>query len=101
MFFSILWQKISQIFIYLLHNKLSIFNLLNINNNVYFYSNKSSTCDWATMFLNENGIEAVNLHGDMPYEIRLGKFKKYQDGIVNIMVSTDVGSRGLNTIRVI
>lgn len=63
------------------------------------FCNKSSTCDWATMFLNENGIEAVNLHGDMPYEIRLGKFKKYQDGIVNIMVSTDVGSRGLNTIR--
>lgn len=52
------------------------------------------------MFLNENGIEAINLHGDMPYEIRLGKFKKYQDGAVNIMVSTDVGSRGLNTIRV-
>lgn len=63
-------------------------------------SNKSNTCDWATMFLNENGIEAVNLHGDMSYEMRIGKFKQYQDGIVNIMVSTDVGSRGLNTIRV-
>lgn len=67
---------------------------------IYCYSNKSSTCDWASMFLNENGIEAVNLHGDMPYEIRLGRFKKYQDGKVNVMVSTDVGSRGLNTIRV-
>ncbi|VVC37077.1 Helicase, C-terminal,DEAD/DEAH box helicase domain,P-loop containing nucleoside triphosphate [Cinara cedri] len=63
------------------------------------FCNKSSTCDWATMFLNENGIEAENLHGDMPYEIRVGKFKKYQNGIVDIMVSTDVGSRGLNTIR--
>lgn len=52
------------------------------------------------MFLNENGIEAVNLHGDMPYELRLGKFKKFQNGDVNIMISTDVGSRGLNTIRV-
>lgn len=67
---------------------------------VHCYSNKSKTCDWATLFLNENGIKAVNLHGDMPYEIRLGKFKQYQDGEVNIMVSTDVGSRGLNTIRV-
>jgi len=68
---------------------------------IFDCSNKSKTCDWATLFLNENGIEAVNLHGDMPYDLRLGKFKKYQDGLVNIMVSTDVGSRGLNTIRVI
>lgn len=52
------------------------------------------------MFLNENGIEAVNLHGDMLYEMRLGKFKKFQDGIVNTLVCTDIGSRGLNTIRV-
>lgn len=52
------------------------------------------------MFLNENGIEAVNLHGDMLYDIRQGKFKKFQDGLVNILVTTDVGSRGLNTIRV-
>ncbi|XP_060834256.1 probable ATP-dependent RNA helicase DDX28 [Rhopalosiphum padi] len=79
----------------LLHAK----KLAKSNTPTIIFCNKSSTCDWATMFLNENGIEAVNLHGDMPYEIRLGKFKKYQDGIVNIMVSTDVGSRGLNTIR--
>lgn len=52
------------------------------------------------MFLNENGIKAINLHGDMLHEIRLGKFKEYQNGSVNIMVCTDVGSRGLNTIRV-
>lgn len=64
------------------------------------YSNKSNTCDWATMFLNENGIKAINLHGDMLYDIRQGRFKKYQDGSVNILVTTDVGSRGLNTIRV-
>lgn len=66
----------------------------------YCFSNKSNTANWATLFLNENGIETVNLHGDMPYETRLGKFKKYQDGHVNVMVCTDVGSRGLNTIRV-
>jgi len=65
-----------------------------------YYSNKSNTCDWATMFLNENGIRAVSLHGDMVYDLRIGQFNKYQNGSVNIMVSTDVGSRGLNTIRV-
>lgn len=52
------------------------------------------------MFLNENGIEAINLHGDMLYDIRQGQFKKYQDGLVNILVTTDIGSRGLNTTRV-
>lgn len=34
-FFSILWQKILQIFIYLFYNKLTLINLLNLNNNVY------------------------------------------------------------------
>ncbi|XP_050441891.1 probable ATP-dependent RNA helicase DDX28 [Adelges cooleyi] len=63
------------------------------------FCSTSSTCDWATMFLNENGINAINLHGDMMYNIRMGKFKQYQDGNVNFLVCTDIGSRGLNTIR--
>ncbi|XP_025415053.1 probable ATP-dependent RNA helicase DDX28 [Sipha flava] len=69
------------------------------NTPTIIFCNKSSTCDWATMFLNENGIKAINLHGDMLYEIRQGQFKKYQNGLVNILVTTDIGSRGLNTIR--
>jgi len=69
------------------------------NTPTIIFCNKSNTCDWATMFLNENGIKAVNLHGDMVYDLRIGQFNKYQNGSVNIMVSTDVGSRGLNTIR--
>lgn len=52
------------------------------------------------MFLNENGISSINLHGDMLYKIRLGKFKQYQNGEVNVLVCTDIASRGLNTIRV-
>ncbi|XP_050543259.1 probable ATP-dependent RNA helicase DDX28 [Daktulosphaira vitifoliae] len=63
------------------------------------FCNRSNTCDWATMFLNENGISSVNLHGDMLYKIRIGKFKQYQNGEVNVLVCTDIGSRGLNTIR--
>lgn len=85
----------------LIYNENIIYNITYIINcNTCCYSNKSNTCDWASMFLNENGIDTVNLHGDMPYEIRLGKFKQFQDGLVNTLVSTDVGSRGLNTIRV-
>ncbi|XP_075225253.1 putative ATP-dependent RNA helicase Dbp21E2 isoform X2 [Lycorma delicatula] len=67
---------------------------------VMVFSNRSPTCDWATMFMNENGIKAVNLNGDMPYEIRAGKFKQFQDGEVDVISCTDIGSRGLDTRRV-
>ncbi|KAJ8890908.1 hypothetical protein PR048_010417 [Dryococelus australis] len=64
------------------------------------FSNKSSTCDWLSMFLNENGVECVNLNGDMPLVLRRGVFKKFQLGEVNVISCTDIGSRGLDTVRV-
>nr|CAD7440677.1 unnamed protein product [Timema bartmani] len=62
--------------------------------------NKATTCDWVSMFLNENGVKCVNFNGEMAYVLRQGKFKQFQDGEVNVIACTDIGSRGLNTIRV-
>lgn len=67
---------------------------------VIIFSNKTETCDWLSMFLNENGLPCVNLNGDMPYVFRLNTFEKFQKGEVNIISCTDIGSRGLDTIRV-
>ncbi|XP_047001920.1 probable ATP-dependent RNA helicase DDX28 [Schistocerca americana] len=64
------------------------------------FSNKSSTCDWISLFLNENGVSCINLNGAMPEAIRTGKFKQFQSERVNVISCTDIGSRGLDTVRV-
>jgi len=63
-------------------------------------SNKSSTCDWISMFLNENGVKCVNLNGKMPRDIRTGKLNLFQSGVVDVISCTDIGSRGIDTVRV-
>ncbi|CAH0393124.1 unnamed protein product [Bemisia tabaci] len=63
------------------------------------FSNKTPACDWINIFLNDNGIKCVNLHGDMPAELRNGRFKMFQDGEVNFISTTDLCARGLDTRR--
>jgi len=67
---------------------------------VIIFSNKSSTCDWISMFLNENGVKCVNLNGKMPRDIRTGKLNSFQSGVVDVISCTDIGSRGIDTVRV-
>ncbi|XP_054261184.1 probable ATP-dependent RNA helicase DDX28 isoform X2 [Macrosteles quadrilineatus] len=63
------------------------------------FSNRSKVSDWVSMFLNENGISCVNLNGDMPVDIRAGRFDQFQRGFVDFLSCTDMVSRGLDTIR--
>lgn len=67
---------------------------------VMIFSNTSETCDWVSMFLNENGVKCVNLNGDMDLLIRKNVFERFQRGQIDAISCTDVGSRGLDTIRV-
>lgn len=67
---------------------------------VMIFSNKSATCDWISMFLSENGINCINLNGDMSLELRKNRFNNFQRENVNVISCTDIGSRGLNTTRV-
>jgi actin-like ATPase involved in cell morphogenesis len=52
------------------------------------------------MFLNENGVKCVNLNGKMPVDIRTGMLSLFQSGDVDVISCTDIGSRGINTVRV-
>ena len=63
-------------------------------------SNKTPTCDWISMFLNESNVPCVNLNGSMPYDLRQGQFEQFQKGEVDVLSVTDIGSRGLDTTRV-
>ncbi|KAI5751783.1 hypothetical protein M8J77_010801 [Diaphorina citri] len=66
---------------------------------VIIFSNKTSTCDWLSMFLQESGIDACNLNKAMLLNIREGQLAKFQQGICNVISCTDVASRGLDTTR--
>jgi superfamily II DNA/RNA helicase len=52
------------------------------------------------MFLNENGVKCVNLNGKIPSDIRTGKLNSFQSGDVDVISCTDIGSRGIDTVRV-
>ncbi|XP_013175941.1 PREDICTED: probable ATP-dependent RNA helicase DDX28 [Papilio xuthus] len=66
---------------------------------VMIFSNKTSTCDFVSMFLNENNIQCVNINGQMAVPLKQGKFELYNNGSVNVLSCTDIASRGLDTIR--
>ena len=42
------------------------------------------------------GFPAVCLHGQMPQTKRLGALNKFKSGVRNILIATDVASRGLD-----
>lgn len=64
------------------------------------FSNRSQTCNWVSLFLRENGVNNANINGDMNYALRIEQWNRFVSGETNILSSTDVGSRGLNTIQV-
>ncbi|KAM3963665.1 putative ATP-dependent RNA helicase Dbp21E2 [Aphomia sociella] len=66
---------------------------------VMIFSNQTSTCDFVSMFLNENNIECININGRMAVALKLGKFDMFRNGNVNVISCTDVASRGLDTLR--
>lgn len=67
---------------------------------VIVFSNKHETCDFISMFLNDSGIDAVSLNKANIEKIRRQQFKKFQLGLVNVLSTTDLASRGLDTTRV-
>lgn len=66
---------------------------------VIVFSNKSASSDFMSIFLNNHGVNCININGDMQMKFREGKFKEFQDGQVHVMSTTDCIGRGLNTTR--
>ncbi|CAH1103895.1 unnamed protein product [Psylliodes chrysocephalus] len=64
------------------------------------FTNKNETCNWLALFLRENGVNCANINGDQNFAIRIDQWNKFVAGEAKILSSTDVGSRGLNTIQV-
>ncbi|XP_061566857.1 probable ATP-dependent RNA helicase DDX28 [Cololabis saira] len=64
------------------------------------FCNKSSTVNWLGYSLEEMGVQHDRLQGEMPAVVRAGIFQKFQNGTVNVLICTDIASRGLDTSRV-
>ncbi|KAK3092783.1 hypothetical protein FSP39_007172 [Pinctada imbricata] len=64
------------------------------------FCNKHGTSYWLSDYLRENGIDNMCLNGDMKPERRAFIFEKFQEAQSDILVCTDIASRGLDTIRV-
>lgn len=73
---------------------------LNKKRPVIIFSNKKSTSDFVSIFLNDHDIDAVSMNNSIIEKIRRQQFKKFQSGQVNVLSTTDLASRGLDTKRV-
>ncbi|XP_037296916.1 probable ATP-dependent RNA helicase DDX28 [Manduca sexta] len=72
---------------------------VNLKRPVMIFSNKTATCDFVSMFLNENNVECININGQMAVALKIGKFEQFKSGKVNVLSCTDIAARGLDTIR--
>jgi superfamily II DNA/RNA helicase len=63
------------------------------------FSNKTGSSDYLSIFLNNNGIDCININGDMHNELRAGRFDQFRTGAVNVLSTTDCLGRGINTLR--
>ncbi|XP_055376304.1 probable ATP-dependent RNA helicase DDX28 [Condylostylus longicornis] len=72
---------------------------LNKNRPIIVFANKTPTSDFVSIFLNESGVNCINLNGDMLMKVRIGRFEQFQKGNVDVLATTDVASRGLDTKR--
>ncbi|XP_071344265.1 probable ATP-dependent RNA helicase DDX28 [Trachinotus anak] len=67
---------------------------------VLVFCNKSSTVNWLGYSLEEMGVRHVRLQGEMPATVRAGIFHSFQKGLVDVLICTDIASRGLDTSHV-
>ncbi|OTF83444.1 DEAD box ATP-dependent RNA helicase-like protein [Euroglyphus maynei] len=67
---------------------------------VIVFANRAKAVDWLFQFLNEHEFHCVRLTSTMEEEERHQSFQLFQQGEYDILVATDLGSRGLDTNRV-
>lgn len=67
---------------------------------VIVFANRTDAANWIYHMLRENDIAAVRLTAGMSEEERYHAFGSFQEGQYDVLVSTDLGSRGLDTTRV-
>ncbi|XP_007517833.2 probable ATP-dependent RNA helicase DDX28 isoform X2 [Erinaceus europaeus] len=67
---------------------------------VLVFCNSSSTVNWLGYILDDHKIQHLRLQGQMPASMRAGIFQSFQKGSQNILICTDIASRGLDSTHV-
>ncbi|TRY56514.1 hypothetical protein DNTS_015663 [Danionella cerebrum] len=67
---------------------------------VLVFCNSASTVNWLGYSLEEMSVRHIRLQGAMAADKRQGLFKSFQRGDVDVLLCTDIASRGLDTHRV-
>ncbi len=63
---------------------------------VLIFSNTKIECEILEWKLNHNGFNAGQISGDLPQKSRIRVLEKFQEGELDILIATDVASRGLH-----
>ncbi|XP_022328823.2 putative ATP-dependent RNA helicase DDX28 [Crassostrea virginica] len=73
----------------------------NVDSNVptMVFCNKSATSYFVRQFLVENSIPSTIINSELRPQFREGKFHDFQSEKSDVIVCTDIASRGLDTIR--
>jgi ATP-dependent RNA helicase DeaD len=76
----------------------AIYRLLNIYrpNLALIFCNTKAKVDALTQELIERKINCDKIHGDLPQTTRLDVLKKFHNGLIEVLVATDVAARGLD-----
>jgi superfamily II DNA/RNA helicase len=64
------------------------------------FCNTVSSCDWATHFLQSNGIPVTTLHAGFRASRRKDLMQPFCDGETRVLVCTDLASRGIHHDKV-
>ncbi|MEE6515436.1 hypothetical protein FKM82_024193 [Ascaphus truei] len=67
---------------------------------VLVFCNSSKTVNWLGYILDDHGIKHSRLQGQMPAAMRVGIFEAFQKGQADVLLCTDIASRGLDSRRV-
>lgn len=68
---------------------------------VLVFCNNARTVNWLGYILDDHGIKHARLHGQMPADMRSSVFETFQKGQCDVLVCTDIASRGLDSLRVV
>ncbi|NDL67989.1 DEAD/DEAH box helicase [Anaerotalea alkaliphila] len=60
------------------------------------FCNTKNKVDDVTEALQARGYMCEKIHGDLKQELRLNVLRKFNEGIVNVLIATDVAARGLD-----
>ena len=64
------------------------------------YVNTRRKVEWLSKKMIQNGFDASQLHGDMSHTERGGIMKKFRSGLIKVLITTDLLSRGIDVEQV-